>query len=164
MEGINRTKAGRSIEKYGADSRTREELADDADDGPAGPVGALDAHDLELLEVGEAGVGLGLGEVGEAVVPVLAVGVGEERGACVGREVGAQHEHGEVALTGGGGARRHRRGVGWGCRSQSQRPLLSCDWEAGRPLPIGRWAVVGESDAILGLIFIYFFRFFKNIC
>jgi len=137
VEGINRTKAGRSIEKYGPDSRTREELANDADDSPAGPVGALDAHDLELLEVGEAGVGLGLGEVGEAVVPVLAVGVGEERGACVGREVGAQHEHGEVALTGGGGARRHRL---VGCRSQSQSQSQSS--QSQRPPPVLRsgWA------------------------
>lgn len=75
------------MEKYVADSLTGEELADDAYDGSAGPVGALDAHDLELLEVGEGGVALG--EVGEAVVPFLAVGGGEERGAGVGREVGA---------------------------------------------------------------------------
>jgi hypothetical protein len=62
--------------------RTREELANDADDGSVGPVRALDARDLELLEVGEV-VGLGgRGEVGEAVVPVLAVGGGEERAAA----------------------------------------------------------------------------------
>jgi len=89
------------------DSRTREELADDADDGSAGPIGALDAHDLALLEVVEAGVRLG--EVGEAVVPHIAVGGGEERGAGVGREVGAHHDHGEVVpAAAAAGARRHR--------------------------------------------------------
>lgn len=87
------------------DSRTREVLADDADDGSAGPIRALDAHDLELLEVGEAGVRLG--EVREAVVPHLAVSGGEERGAGVGSEVGAHHDHGEVAPA-AAGARRHR--------------------------------------------------------
>jgi hypothetical protein len=86
------------------DSRTREKLADDADDGSACPIRALDAHDLALLEVGEAGVRLS--EDGEAVVPHLVVGGGEERGAGVDREVGSHHDHGEVAPA--AGARRHR--------------------------------------------------------
>jgi hypothetical protein len=89
-----------------ADSRTREELADDTDDGSAGPIGALDAHDLALLEVGEAGVRLG-----EAVVPRVAVGGNEER--CAGAGVGAHHDHGEVAPAAAAGARRHRFRLAW---------------------------------------------------
>jgi hypothetical protein len=97
--------------------RTREELADDADDGSAGPVCALDAQDLELLEVGEV---VWVGEVGEAVVPLVAVGAGEERGAGVRREVGAQHEHGEVAAAAAAGARGARHGTGQLCCSLSE--------------------------------------------
>jgi hypothetical protein len=63
-----------------------------------------------VLQVGEV-VGLGgRGEVGETVVPVLAVCGGEERGGGVRREVGAQHMHGEVAA-GVGGARSTRHGT-----------------------------------------------------
>jgi hypothetical protein len=43
-------------------------------------------------------------------VPLVAVGGGEERGAGVGREVGAQHEDGEVAPTTAAGAEEMRRG------------------------------------------------------
>jgi hypothetical protein len=112
-----------------ADSRTREELADDADDGSAGPIGALDAHDLALLEVGEAGVRLG--------------------------DVGAHHDHGEVAPAAAAGARRHRFRLAWlqlqalrlsGSASPSLFWAVTRIWTGGPMVDGSEWVLAHLSE------------------